>query len=158
VTASIVLLTERALGEDDAAKLLALHSVDGARYHVLVPADPHQSVLVDVLNHLSLFELREALDAARGREEPSPGGASAILAASLKALRAAGAEAEGEVIDTEPVAALRLAVSEHAADEIVVVTRPHAVEDTFHTDWASRARETLGVPVLHMYAGSNWLG
>ncbi len=36
--------------------------------------------------------------------------------------------------------------------------RAHAVEDTFHTDWASRAREALGVPVLHMYAGDWRLG
>jgi hypothetical protein len=44
------------------------------------------------------------------------------------------------------------------ASEVIVVTEPHAVEDTFHTDWASRARETLGVPVLHMYAGDWRLG
>jgi hypothetical protein len=44
------------------------------------------------------------------------------------------------------------------AQEVVVVTEPHAVEDTFHTDWASRAREALGVPVLHMYAGDWRLG
>ena len=25
------------------------------------------------------------------------------------------------------------------ASEVVVVTEPHAVEDTFHTDWASKA-------------------
>jgi hypothetical protein len=41
---------------------------------------------------------------------------------------------------------------------VVVVTRPHAVEDTFHRDWASRARERLGVPVLHVYGGTTFLG
>jgi hypothetical protein len=40
----------------------------------------------------------------------------------------------------------------------MVVTSPHAVEDTFHRDWASKARESLGVPVLHVYAGSSFLG
>ena len=44
------------------------------------------------------------------------------------------------------------------AREIVVVTYPHAVEDTFHTDWASRAREELHVPVLHLYSGTSELG
>ena len=44
------------------------------------------------------------------------------------------------------------------ADEVIIVTMPHAVEDTFHSDWASRARETLGVPVLHFYTGTNLLG
>jgi hypothetical protein len=159
VAATIVLLTERALGEDDARRLVAVHGDELVRYHVLVPADPHRSVLADVLDHLSLFELRGALDAARGRDEnDTPSATSAIRDASVAALRAAGVEADGEVTQDEPLAALRLGVSEHSADEVVVVTRPHAVEDTFHTDWASQAREHLGVPVLHMYAGLDWLG
>ena len=37
-------------------------------------------------------------------------------------------------------------------------TYPHAVEDTFHRDWASRAREELQVPVLHLYSGTSQLG
>jgi hypothetical protein len=32
------------------------------------------------------------------------------------------------------------------------------VQDTFHTDWASEARERLGVPVLHVYTGDWRLG
>jgi hypothetical protein len=158
VAATIVLLTERALGDGDAQRLVALHGEEGARYHVLVPADPHRSVLADVLDHLSLFELRGALDAARGRDDDTPDAASAILNASVAVLRAAGAEADGEVTQDEPLQALRQGVAEHSADEVVIVTRPHAVEDTFHTDWASQAREHLGVPVLHMYAGLDWLG
>jgi hypothetical protein len=41
---------------------------------------------------------------------------------------------------------------------VVVVTYPHALEDTFHRDWASRAREELHVPVLHLYSGTSELG
>jgi hypothetical protein len=39
-----------------------------------------------------------------------------------------------------------------------VITRPHAVADTFHTDWANKAQDQLGVPVLHLYAGSGFIG
>ena len=156
---TIVLLTERALDDGDAGRLVALHSDEGACYHVLVPADPHRSVLADVLDHLSLFELRGALDAARGRDDDEePGGASAIVEESVAALRSAGAEADGEVTQDDALPALEKGVRDYSADEVVVVTRPHAVEDTFHTDWASQAREHLGVPVLHMYAGLDWLG
>jgi hypothetical protein len=159
VPATIVLLTERALGDGDAHRLVSLHGEEGTRYHVLVPADPHRNVLADVLDHLSLFELRGALDAARGRDDDeTPGGSPAIVDESVAALQAAGAQADGEVTQDEPLAALEKGVREHSADEVVVVTRPHAVEDTFHTDWASQAREHLGVPVLHMYAGLDWLG
>jgi hypothetical protein len=40
----------------------------------------------------------------------------------------------------------------------VVITRPHAVADTFHTDWANKAQDQLGLPVLHLYAGSGFIG
>jgi hypothetical protein len=161
VPASIVLLTEEALGADDAGRLVALHpATDGGRpsYRVLVPADTDRNLLADVLDHLSLLQLREALDAARGHEEPTRTEAAQALEASLVALRSAGAEADGQVVEGDAVAAVETALAQRPADEVVVVTRPHAVEDTFHTDWASRARERLGVPVLHVYAGSSWLG
>jgi hypothetical protein len=38
------------------------------------------------------------------------------------------------------------------------VTYPHAWLDTFHQDWASRARDVLQVPVLHLYSGTSELG
>ena len=57
----------------------------------------------------------------------------------------------------DPLPALRAAVRAPVR-EVVVVTLPHALEDTFHTDWASRAREELRVPVLHLYAGTSRLG
>ena len=44
------------------------------------------------------------------------------------------------------------------AGQAVVITRPHAVADTFHTDWATKAQDKLGLPVLHLYAGSGFIG
>jgi hypothetical protein len=158
VTASIVLLTEEALSAADAERLVGLHAADAPAYRVLVPADTRRSLLADVLDHLSLLELREALGAVRGREDDDRAHADLALDASLTQLRAVGVSAVGHVVEGDPVAALQKELAETPADEIVIVTRPHAVEDTFHTDWASRARERLGVPVLHVYAGSSWLG
>ena len=37
-----------------------------------------------------------------------------------------------------------------AANEIIVMTRPHVVAELFHLDWTSRARRHLGVPILHL--------
>ena len=45
-----------------------------------------------------------------------------------------------------------------SAGQAVVITRPHAVADTFHTDWANEAQDKLGLPVLHLYAGSGFIG
>ncbi len=158
MTASIVVLTEQALGADDATRLVALHAEDHPTFRVLVPADTRRSLLVDVLDQLSLLELRRALETVLGHEDAERGSADTALSASLHQLRAAGAPAEGSIVTGDPVAAVQATLAEAPADELVVVTRPHAVEDTFHTDWASRARERLGLPVLHLYAGSNWLG
>lgn len=158
MTASVVLLTEQALSAADAERLVALHAPDAPRYHVLVPSDTQRSLLADVLDHLSLLELREALEAARRHEDVGRAQAGQALQASITELRAVGATVQGSVVEGDPVAAVQKVLAEEPADEVVVVTRPHAVEDTFHTDWASRARERLGVPVLHVYAGSSWIG
>lgn len=158
MTASVVVLTEQALGSDDAARLVGLHAEDHPRLRVFVPADSRSNLLADVLDHLSLLELRQALEAVRGHGNCGRDSAEQALAVSLEQLRAAGADAEGRIVEGDPVAAVAAELEREPADELVVVTRPHAVEDTFHTDWASRAREQLGLPVLHVYAGSNWLG
>ena len=137
----IVILTEQALGAGDAGRILALHEGEDLDYHVLVPADTERNLLVDVIDHLSMLHLRAALDAVRGREQSGDAArvtAEQSLQSSLEAVKAE--------------------VERLGAREVVVVTRPHAVEDTFHRDWASRARDELGVPVLHVYAGTTFLG
>jgi hypothetical protein len=158
---TVVVLTETALDAGDAARIAALHEGERLRYRVLVPADTGRNILADVLDHLSLFELRQALDALRGKGHShvnQPQDAGLQLATSVDALSGLGVEATGEVTDDDPVPALASAVERFGAREVVVVTRPHAVEDTFHRDWASRARDSLGVPVLHVYAGTTFLG
>jgi hypothetical protein len=156
----IVVLTEQQLGAGDAVRITDLHD-DVMRYHLLVPADTERNLLVDVIDHLSMLDLRAAMDAVRGRAGHGEGAratATQALVGSLGALRATGVAADGEVTEDDPVPAVRAAVTSLDAREVVVVTRPHALEDTFHRDWASRARDELGVPVLHVYAGTTFLG
>ncbi len=157
----IVVLTEDALTDADVAHLSGLYAERDVRFHVLVPADTEQNLLASLIDHLSLGELREALDAALGRED-SPVRAELTaheqLDASVAGLTAAGATADGAVVSDDPLPALRAAVADEAVAEVVVVTLPHVLEDTFHRDWASRAREELQVPVLHLYTGTNQLG
>jgi hypothetical protein len=170
VTDTTIVLTEVPLKPIDVERIVGLHEGADDRepvFRVLVPADTRRNVLVSVLNHLSLFEMRAALEALkpvdRGEAHTD---AEQTLAESLRVLEAAGVQASGVITDDDPLPALESEVAlvaqaagaDGAASEVVVVTEPHAVEDTFHTDWASRARETLGVPVLHMYAGDWRLG
>ena len=157
----IVILTEDTLGPADVEHIASLHPSD-AEYHVLVPADTERNLLVSLIDHLSLGELRAALDDVLGREPErhhAVATAAERLAGSLTALHAAGLRADGEVVDDDPLPALRTAVGGASEDtEVVVVTLPHALEDTFRRDWASRAREELRVPVLHLYLGTSRLG
>ena len=160
MTETIVVLTEDALTDADVAHVIELYADRDVHFHVLVPADTEQNMLASLVDHLSLGELRLALDAALGRE-PEPVRAELTaheqLDASVAAFTDAGAEADGVVVADDPLPALRAVVADAVA-EIVVVTLPHALEDTFHRDWASRAREELKVPVLHLYTGTNQLG
>lgn len=154
---SLAVLTERALSLADAERLVALHDPDRPIVRVLVPAGARRNVLVAVLDHLSLLELRGAVDAVQGHDERTPEQAEADVRASVTALQGLGCAASGEVVTQDPVTALEEQVRA-GAEEVVIVTTPHAVEDTLHRDWASVARERLGVPVLHVYADSSWVG
>ena len=154
-----IVLTEVPLKDLDVTRITALHEGDEPAYRVLVPADTQRNVLVSVLNHLSLFEMREALESLRpvDRTEAHTD-AEATLAESLRVLTEAGVEATGAITEDDPLPTLEAEVARIHAGEVVIVTEPHAVQDTFHTDWASEARERLGVPVLHVYTGDWRLG
>jgi hypothetical protein len=161
VADTIAVLVEDALSPDDVEHVLALHPDEELAYRVLVPADTERPLLPWVLDSLSLGELRAAWERLTGHE-PAPTQAKATarqqLDASLAAFRAAGRAATGTIVDDDPLPALRTAVDDEGAREVVVATYPHLVEDTFHTDWASRARDELHVPVLHLYLGTSELG
>lgn len=157
---TIVVLVEDALSPDDVAHVLALHPDEDLAYRVLAPADTDRPLLPWVLDSLSLGELREAWERATGHEPSAPQAkatAEQQLASSLAAFQDAGTTATGAVVADDPLPALRAELAQ-GAREIVVATYPHLVEDTFHTDWASRARDELHVPVLHLYLGTSELG
>ena len=151
---TIIVLTEEALKPVDVDKIVALHEDEEPTYRVLVPADTERNMLSTFLDHLSLFEMREALDSLRpvNRTE-AHSDAGTALETTLAEFARHEVAATGEVTADDPVPTLVEEVARLKATEVVIVTEPHAVEDTFHTDWASRAREELGLPVLHMYAG-----
>ncbi|RKO27596.1 hypothetical protein D7Z96_01325 [Pseudarthrobacter phenanthrenivorans] len=157
----IVILTEEPLGADDRRNIERL--VDGAatRLVVLVPANTERHLLVDFLENLSMLDIAKAFRELTAHA-PDPiqerAQAAETLAVSLTALEGLGSGVSGEVVDGGAVEGLVAKVRETGAAQAVVITRPHAVADTFHTDWANKAQDQLGVPVLHLYAGSGFIG
>lgn len=154
-----IVVTEVPLKSLDVTRIVSLHEGDEPVFRVLVPADTERNVLVSVLNHLSLFEMREALQSLKPiDQDEAHADAEQTLAECLKVLNEAGVHATGEITADDPMPTLEEEVRRLDATEVVVVTEPQAVQDTFHTDWASEARERLGLPVLHVYTGDWRLG
>jgi len=161
VTETVIVLTEDALLDTDVRQIVDYYAERDVRFQVLVPADTEHNVLAEVVNDLGLLDLRRLWsditdpdpDDSKARTE-----AAEALRRSLDLLTAAGATAEGQVVQDDPLPALMQAAASFRAAEVVVVTTPKMLDDTFRRDWASRAREALGLPVLHLYTGSTIIG
>ncbi|GHH91959.1 indole-3-glycerol phosphate synthase [Streptomyces capillispiralis] len=151
-----VLMIEKALTSADVEFVTTLHGDEPVSFHVLLqPRGEQADRLLRAIDDVALGELDEAV-----REGGTPEGEEAksvgerALEVSLQALRATGDEAEGRLIGDHPLDALKAMVEEVGADEVIVLTDPHYVEEFFHRDWASRARHKVGVPVLKLFSHS----
>lgn len=151
-----VLMIEKPLTPEDVDFVTTLHGEEQISFVVLMqPRGDQADVLLRAIDDVALGELREA-----AREGGQPEGKAALepagvaLEYSLQELRKAGSEAVGQVIEDHPLDKLKTVVDDSGADEVIVLTAPHYVEEFFHRDWASRARHKVGVPVLKLFAHS----
>ncbi|WP_327432549.1 MULTISPECIES: indole-3-glycerol phosphate synthase [unclassified Streptomyces] len=151
-----VLMIEKALTSADVEFVTTLHGDETVAFHVLLqPRGDQADRLLRAIDDVALGELDEA---ARERETPEGADAAALgvqaLEVSLEALHTSGSQAVGRLIEDHPLDALKSLVDEINADEVIVLTDPHYVEEFFHRDWASRARHKVGVPVLKLFSHS----
>jgi hypothetical protein len=138
----------------DIARLVQLHEGQPVAARVLVPGDVDESRLVEAIDDAALGHLRDAVtgderDAAAVRSD-----AQTAMDSSVADLVAAGIQATGALV-ADPVRDVVSAANELDADEVIVVTEPHLLKETFHRDWASRIRGSLDRPVLHFVAGTD---
>ena len=158
---AIIILTEEPLTSIDVQNITELYGPEeDVELVVLVSADTRRNLFVDVVDQLTMLDIPGALkefgeqpDAEARKVE-----AAEILAASIATLTEAGAKATGFVAQDDAVSALVAKVTDTGARQAVVVTRPHAVADTFRQDWAHQAQRKLGLPVLHLYSDSGFIG
>jgi hypothetical protein len=151
---TILLLTEDALVPHDARRVADLHGDEKVDVHVLVPADAEHNRLIEALDEVALGRLRAA-DSDDDSPEDAEQDAMHAVNESLALLKDAGVEAHGSVTGSDPVPAAVEAATHDDADEVIVVTPPHIVEDGLHRDWASRLRDELDLPVLHVVSGTD---
>lgn len=150
-----VLMLEKPLVPTDVELVATLHEADPVSFVVLMQPRGNQGRLLRALDDVALGELEAAVheaDEPEGEEAAQP--ARLALQHSLQALRNTGAQAVGRVVQRHPLNLLSSVVAEVEADEVIVLTEPHFVEEFFHRDWASRARRKVGVPVLKLFAHS----
>ncbi|MEU3615002.1 indole-3-glycerol phosphate synthase [Streptomyces sp. NPDC006872] len=151
-----VLMIEKALTSADVEFVSTLHGEEPVSFRVLLqPRGDQADRLLRAIDDVALGELDEA---TRERETPegdeAKGFGERALAVSLQALQTAGHDAVGRLVEDHPLDALKSLVAEVGADEVIVLTDPHYVEEFFHRDWASRARHKVGVPVLKLFSHS----
>jgi hypothetical protein len=159
-TYTVVLLVEQALSNADAARVRSLHDElrdeeQQVRYRVLVPVGDAAARIEAAMGAVSgdtMTAPRIPLDpdTVETVREESERQSADELQTTLDALRAAGATADGTIVDDDPIEALAAAVNEFDGREAIILTRSHVVSEFFHVDWTSRARRKIGVPVLHL--------
>jgi len=102
----------------------------------------HQYVLV-VPASGGVLEKAADPDAAREHTRPH-------LDAALEKFRAEGLEVEGEVGDSDPIAAVQDACNFGKFDEIVISTLPQRASRWLKLDLPSKAGRATGLPVTHI--------
>jgi hypothetical protein len=148
-----VLMIEKPLVSDDVELVTTLHGDEAVSFVVLIQPRGDQDRLLRALDDVALGEFDEAVREGSEREDDgNEQPATRALEHSLAMLRETGAEAEGQVIEDHPLDVLTSVVEQSQADEVIVLTAPHLVEEFFHRDWATRARHKVGVPVLKLFA------
>jgi hypothetical protein len=89
--------------------------------------------------------LEKAADPDAAREHTRP-----HLDAALEKFRAEGLEVEGEVGDSDPIAAVQDACNFGKFDEIVISTLPQRASRWLKLDLPSKAGRATGLPVTHI--------
>jgi hypothetical protein len=148
-----VLMIEKPLAPADVELITTLHGEERVSFVVLMQPRGDQDRLLRAVDDVALGYLEDATkenEVPEGEDAFQP--AERALAYSIEALRASGADAIGEIVQKHPLDALRTVVERTGADEVIVLTAPHFVEEFFHRDWTSRARHKVGVPVLKLFA------
>jgi hypothetical protein len=148
-----VLMIEKPLVPTDVELVTTLHGDEPHSFVVLIQPRGDQGRLLRALDDVALGELEEAIhEAAEPEGEEALRPARIALEHSLRMLRETGAEAVGQIVEKHPLELLTSMVEQTRADEVIVLTAPHLVEEFFHRDWASRARRKVDVPVLRLFA------
>ncbi len=155
---NVIVLAEQAMTSGDAAEVVSLHTgiEEEKHYQVLIPCDNAQLRMEMALGSLGGGEtwasptVQPDDDTTQALQDELDSEAQTAVTVSVSAIRALGHRADGEFTSDDPLETLDDVVEKESAAEVIVMTRPHVIQELLHLDWSSRARRRLGVPVLHL--------
>jgi nucleotide-binding universal stress UspA family protein len=154
-----MLVVEKTITQYDLDYITGLHADNAAdglepeTYVVVVPVGKEAGKLLAVLDDLAIADFSGADEDTH--DEPA---AQAVAEAretmdgTVAAFQGAGHAAHGELLAGKPVPGLKAIAAKYQADEIIVLTVPHLVEEFFHRDLASRLRKETDLPTLRLLA------
>jgi hypothetical protein len=148
-----ILLVQQELSHADASQLTGLHEGEAEHFVVLVPVNDGRSRLLEAIDDIAIADFKDLSDdmAHAPSESQATARARNTLETSTRRLTEAGATSvTGVLVPDKPLEALTAAAKQYSADEIIVLVEPHAIEEFFHRDWASRARKLTGLPTLNL--------
>lgn len=140
----ILVVANQSIGGDHLAELIRARAAAGPVETLLVVPATHHSDLVELL--------AQAFAVQGGMRPPSNGDdaherARAQATAGVHWLAGLGVSAIGEVVETDPVPAIREHLDRGEVDEVIVSTLPAGVSRWLHQDLAHRIRRMTGTPV-----------
>lgn len=130
-------------GEQLMAKLTECMNAGPCRFYLVVPVTQTEGSDRWVSGGLDggvvpgAYRIARALAAGRLKQE-------------LARLQDAGAEADGEVVDPNPIDAIRKLASREEVDEVIVSTLPRRLSRWMAMDLPHRIRRATNLPVTHI--------
>lgn len=154
-----LLIVEKTITQHDLDYIVGLHAeneeegVEPEDYVIVVPVGKEAGKLLAVLDDIALADFKGADEDTH--DEPAAQAvaeARATMDETVQAFQGAGRQAHGELLAGKPVPGLKEIAAKYGADEIIVLTVPHLVEEFFHRDLASRLRKETDLPTLRLLA------
>lgn len=157
---SIIVVTEDRLNAQDIENIveaIRLEEPPATHVDLMVPYDIPQPLLIKVLDELALFRFDEARKELTEAEEgplTQRAEAQTIADTNSQILQAAGLSVSTKVAQGQPLEGLKQLIAESDPSQAVFITRRYAIEDVLNIGWTNRAKDELGIPVLHFHTGS----
>lgn len=147
-----MVLANQTLGSDELVQFVRDRATAGpSEFWLVVPATPVEHLAAGSVPMPPMPVMGGVLSLP-GPPEEARRLAEEKLQSALKRLAAAGAKADGEVGDGDPVRAVEAALSGRQFDEIIVSTLPERLSRWLRQDLPRRLEHEFRLPVTHVEA------